>query len=604
MRTSRIAPTLTAAAILAAALLQALWMLWPAWWAPEQWLIGSWTHPDCLSNHWLLEWVAQTLRDGGSLAHTDAYYWPVGDAPVLAGNGAEGISYLPFRMALGPWPRAVPAWLIFVLSLNGLGGYALGRAAGAGHWAALAPMAAMGFCPYVLEELSAGRFSQVSVGWLLLFLASWLRLLEAPGRGRALLAAALLAITCLFYWFYGFFGVFSGGLLLLARGRRPPVGPLTLFALAFLLLVSPWALFFASGWGKIPGVDELVGGAHPQALADSLLPVLPILRAEGHGVIQVMGAGTWLAGLGGLLLVLRRPVASPVGRGLLLLWLLALALMAGPFAWWSPFSLLYGWLPPLRRFWWPSRHVLLVQAAWATLGALAIHRLGARHRAIAPLLGLGIWASQPLLLRLQGTPDRPYMSELSLPPEGYVLLGELGPGALIELPLTPEVASTQQTLIYQLWHHHPLLGGHALWVARVRPPEWDEYVAHNSFLSQIQRFERGEAGASFGFQPEDLQALRAGGARWISLNREYFVFPLRELVADWPLVLRALFGPETLRTGGLAVWDLDAWNGEAKVEAPEFRWPEGLRPGGPELPITGRRPKSPVFPGGGGNIGP
>ena len=40
---------------------------------------------------------------------------PVGDSPLLAGNGSEGFLYLPFHLLLG-WPAAVPALVITIVA--------------------------------------------------------------------------------------------------------------------------------------------------------------------------------------------------------------------------------------------------------------------------------------------------------------------------------------------------------------------------------------------------------------------------------------------------------------------------------------------------------
>ncbi|MDP6933971.1 MAG: hypothetical protein QGG40_13690, partial [Myxococcota bacterium] len=42
----------------------ALQQTWPGWDAPDEWLVGNWVHPDCLSNHWLLVWVTEQLLEG------------------------------------------------------------------------------------------------------------------------------------------------------------------------------------------------------------------------------------------------------------------------------------------------------------------------------------------------------------------------------------------------------------------------------------------------------------------------------------------------------------------------------------------------------------
>ena len=52
--------------------------------------VGNWVHPDNLSNHWLLVWVAERVMSGESLLHNDTYYWPVGDAPLEALRSARG----------------------------------------------------------------------------------------------------------------------------------------------------------------------------------------------------------------------------------------------------------------------------------------------------------------------------------------------------------------------------------------------------------------------------------------------------------------------------------------------------------------------------------
>ena len=156
--------------IIALILALALWTMWPALSAPQDSMVCNWMHPDCISNHWLLVWVAEQMSEGQSILHNDRYYWPIGDAPVLAGNGSEGVLYTLVHGLLG-WPAGATAYLTAILVLNGMGGWALGRAMGAKPWPALIPAAAAISSPYLLGELGAGRFSQVSIGWMLLTLA-------------------------------------------------------------------------------------------------------------------------------------------------------------------------------------------------------------------------------------------------------------------------------------------------------------------------------------------------------------------------------------------------------------------------------------------------
>ncbi len=580
-----------------AALALALWAVTPAWQQPEQWLVGNWTHPDCLSNHWLLAWLAERLAEGESILHNDAYYWPVGDDPVRAGNGAEGLLYLPFHLWLG-WPAATVPYVVLVLSLNGLGGYVLGRSVGAGPWGSLVPLAATGLCPYLLLQLSSGRFSQVSLFWLLFFLAAWLRFLERPRLGNAGLAAFLLAATSFFYWFYGFFGVLAGALFLFVRApkRWPPIGALMAFAVLFLGLIAPWAAVFFGAWDQVVGTSELTAFPHPQAVQDAQLPALPTLVGGGPLVAQAQSWSVVLLALAGVILAVVRTPRDARARGLLLVLASFAALMAGPFAEASPYSLLYGLAEPLRRFWWPSRHVVLVLAVTGLLGGIALTELRARYRWPGLALALAVPLAQPFLLEAQGVPARAKQSPVVLPPEGYTELAELDGGVLLEPPLAPQLGGTQQHLVYQRWHGKTLVSGHALWVDRVRPEAWDAFVAGNSFLSELQRFERGELDTRFSFEGADLQALIDADLAFVGVNREYFALELRDVVKAYPKLMRSLFGVEVVRGKGLKVWDVRGWKGTTEVSIPDLEWPVGLKGANGDQPLNGRRPESPVFP--------
>lgn len=585
----------------------ALHALEPTWWAPDRWLIGNWYHPDCLSNHWLLVWVAERIAQGQSLVHNDRYYWPVGDAPVLAGNGAEGALYMPFHLLFG-WPAGVPYYALLVLTLNGLSGYALARAAGAERWAALTGATAIGALPYALQEMSSGRFNQVSVCWMLFFLASWLRFLEAPSRGRALVSALLLAITSFFYWYYGFFAVIAGGVLLGVRAawerRLPPIGLLALFSAAFLLILSPWAWMFAANWQAVPGTAELAEFPHTEAINQAKGARWPFLVREGTELAHAMSISGFALAVAGAALALwpRRPAGPPAWRGsaalgLVIVWALFWALSLGPLFPGAPYTLLYGLAEPLRRFWWPIRHEAMAQGAAAALGALALSALLTRIRRepARAALGLVFALLGPALFMVQGVRHKVEVSDIKSPPPVYPSLAERGGTGLIEPPLAPELGGAQQHLIYQLYHGKTLLNGTALWVERVRPDAWDVFMAGNSFLAELQRMERGELQTTFRFEAADLESLRAAGFRWISVNREMFPLPLRDLTDTYTGLMTALFGQPVLRGTGIKVWDTGQWKNHTEVTIPAFTWPSHVVPAGPTQRVGGRRPVSLMF---------
>lgn len=585
----------------------ALLALAPAWWQPSGWIVGNWYHPDCLSNHWLMVWVAERVSHGQSLLHNTRYYWPVGDYPVLAGNGTEGVLFTPFYLALG-WPVGVPYYAMLVITLNGLSGWLLARAAGADRWAALLAAVALASQPYALREASSGRFNQFSICWLQLFLASWLYLLDAPSRRRALLSAAALALTAFFYWYYGFFAVLAGATLLGARvlwtRQLPPIRPLAEFSAAFLMFIAPWAYFFWSNWGLIPGTGEVSQFPHPEALNQARPLTWPFLIQEGTEIAHAMSAPGFALATLGVILALRprRPEDPPAWRGpaalgLAAVWGAFYALSTGPMSAYSPYTLLYGLSESLRRFWWPVRHEAVAQAAAAALAALALSAILSRIQSEwkKALLGLLVALSIPLSLRLQGVHGELLLSEAHLPPAVYPTLAKRPGAGLVEPPISPATAGAQQQLIYQLYHGKTLLTGTALWVDRVRPDAWDEMVAQNSFLHAMDELERGRLSTTFSFQGEDLQELVAKGFRWYSINREMFILDLKSLVDTYSTLFTALFGQPALRGTGVKVWDAGQWNGKTEVAIPAFVWPRHLIPGGPSQKVNGKRPVSLSF---------
>jgi len=565
----------------------AVWAMAPAWLAPSSTMVGDWMHPDCISNHWLLTWVSEQLADGSGIIHNDRYYWPVGDAPVIAGNGAEGILYLPFHLALG-WPTGSVVYLTGILILGGMGGWALGRALGAGPTAALIPATAAILSPYVLSELSAGRFSQVSIGWMLFTLAAWLRLLDAPSRPRWLLAGGLWALTALFYWYYAWFVALALGLLLLAHslaGRSIPWRAVAAGAGTAALLISPWAWLFLQSWSEIPGALETF--PPPNAQLDSIFPSVPLLTTTA-GDLGTMSAGLWLLGLLGAVVTLRR--GDMRCRWALCTWVLFSVLAMGPFMAAAPYTVLYEQAAPLRRFWWPLRHVALAGVLWAGLGAVWL-----TGRRWGKPVAVAVVVSAPLLLAWDGAPHQILTTSLDLTPGGYSRLAAMEDGVALQPPLAPEAAGTQLPLLFQRIHKKRLLSGHALWVDRVRPKAWDARVEGNSYLRALMKMERGEAGEALTFDPQDLADLIDQGLRWFILDRSTLPYSLRDVVSAHRVAGDALFGRPVIRDRGLFVWDMSMWNQTSTVSIPAVRWPEDLPFAGPEHPLTAKRPPPSVI---------
>lgn len=576
----------------------ALWLLYPAWLDLDRVLVGDWRHPDVLSNHWLYGWLREQLSSGGSILHNDRYYVPVGDAPYLAGNGGDGLLFA----ALGPrtaWPGSVTLWLLGVLTLNGVTAWGLCRSCGAGRVGSVLGAVVLATSAYLAHELSGGRFAQAALWPLLGFLWAWSSLLERPRWVVAVLAAAALALSFQVYLIYGLWAVGMGGVLLGARLLWDPEGqprralrrlarPLLVFAGSCVILTLPVLGPFLSHWGQLPGVGEGTW-PHPLALEASLpasawfwaggadrAVVLPPLLAV---VLAVVGcAGLLKAGqrdwrLLGLIVI-------GLVFGLLCLGPRLLLPSGEPTAVPGPFVLVYGWLEPLRRFWWPYRHVVGVLVPLAVLAARGFELLVARWKLRSGwLAAAGLVLLLPLDLGLRGGQVGAASSWWE-PPPAYAAMAELPGEVMLELPLSPALVTTQQSLTYQQLHGKALVNGHAAWVARVRPRAWDTWVQSNSFLERLQEYEQGRLHGPFAFRPEDVLALHRQGVRLLVVNREYLPGPLFPLSERYEAIFTRLFGAPVYRfRDQIAVWDIARYTMAGSVEARGYRLPAELLTG-------------------------
>ncbi len=550
---------------------------------PAAHTFGNWHHPDCLGNHWLLVWVAERLGAGESLLHNDRYYFPFGDAPWLAGNGSEGFLYAPFH-ALWGWPTAVGLYGLAVLWWNGFAGYLLGRAGGAGPWGSLLVLAALGVNVYVMQELNAGRFSQADVGFWLAALAAYLALLERPSWRLAVACGAAVAIASALYWYHGVFFALAALCLTAARLPRVPWRHVGAAAGVAVLGVAPLLALFLSNWTLVPGTEDLSWPRDmPQLDAAALVWPFAVREGEHRGqatALTVLVLAAWALvqaarGRSG-----HRRLDLGLGLTAVVAWLRALG-TAAPL-----YEALYGLHETLRRFWWPYRHVLILQAALALLAARALASLPGPR----PVLGLAAAASVPLCLLLQKDPIHLHYTRVT-PAPFHQALADQPAEVLLGLPFTPQVANSQLPLVYQLWHGKKMVNGHAPWVRRVRPPAWDERLRDNSFLAALAAYERGDlAEGTLSFGATDLQALRDDGLAWIWLDRELFPVRLAEAHSGFAAILTALFGEPVLTGPDRAAWSTAAWTGATEVPAPAWTWPERLRHGGRDTPLMSRLP--------------
>lgn len=581
---------LVAAVIVSTA--SALFVLYPSWLDLHHAVVGDWRHPDMISNHWLYRWVAERVRASGLplaggpnafpklLIHNDRYYWPVGDAPWLAGNGSDAVPATLLSLWFD-WPGSVTLWAVLTVTLNGLGGWALARATGAGWAGSLVAAGALALFPYVAHEMMGARFSQAPLYWFAGFLAVWIRLLERPRLQTALMAGVLYGATAFTYWYYGLWAAMLGATLF---AFKPNARALAAFLPVALATTVPLLAVFLTRWDRIPGTASNVF-PNPLAIEASLPFTFPLW---GGSVDRAEVAIPLAVTVGAVAAAVRWRELPWWGRGGLVAGTLFYLLALGPDLLLPNgtdtgipglYRLVYAGAAPLRRFWWPYRHVVPMTLALLPLAARGVDGLLSpppRGRVKIPLTWLA-----PLIVLLTPPELAARGGRISVPtswwesPPVYQKLATLPGQAIIELPLSAAIATQQQSLSYQWVHHKKLVNGHAMWVDRVRPRAWDEWVKGNSFLSMLQRFEEGKLFGPFAFKPEDVDALRHDlGIRLIVVNAEYFPRALYGLVPGYKRIFNQLFGPPVLSfRDQLFAWDLERYRYAGAVDAPEFRLP-------------------------------
>ena len=107
-------------------------------------------------------------------------------------------------------------------------------------------------------------------------------------------------------------------------------------------------------------------------------------------------------------------------------------------------------------------------------------------------MSVGLALLIPFSLWLQG--DRPFHANhtpIEHPVDAYTLIADLDREALMMHPINPKIANTQLPLLLQLTHQKRLLTGHGMWVDRVRPEAWDQFVASNTLLASLSAYEEG-----------------------------------------------------------------------------------------------------------------
>jgi hypothetical protein len=239
------------------------------------------------------------------------------------------------------------------------------------------------------------------------------------------------------------------------------------------------------------------------------------------------------------------------------------------------FEVVYGWASPLRRFWWPSRHLLIynIAVAW-------IVSLGIQHIAWSKGTLVFVLFSIPFSLWVQG--DRPFHAmhtPIEWPISDYQEISKLSGDVILSPPLSPKIAVTQLPLLFQMQHQKRLLTGHALWVDRVRPVQWDDMMSNNSVLSLLQGYEEGTCNGLQRITEEDMMDIQNMGVDLVVLDSHNIPRTHMDLVPNLATMYTELWGVPIWRGEGIQVWGTEHWTGILEITCPSRTLPATMKYG-------------------------
>ena len=575
----------------------------PAWHSPGT-VVGD-VHSSLLAEgSWALTRLPDVLREGAGFLHTTQVWAMSGGEATWTHGRLAALQALPFY-AVTSYPLVSSLAAVAVVIANVLASAWLIRVAGAGRVLALAGALFTGAGPYVVGELARGDLGSATVWPLALALAGWIAAIRAPTPRGSWRAAALTILAACLYTPYGLFVLGAAGMLAAARWHaersfealRPLVPAASISSVVLLVLL--WASSRALATPSSPSAAAIAGS----------LPFHSLVWPPADGASRDWVPWLWLV-LAGVGWVFRERAEAPwILRGLgvasVVSWVLALGpclvtadgVAAGSH---MPFHVVYGLFPLLRWFVAPYQHLALLGMGVATVGAVGIDtytRSRPRLAGAVAVLGVLGLTMEPMARGLAVTAP---VSRLALSPTWVEEFAELPPGIMLFTPLEGRMRLHDGDLLLSGPLRHALFTGPRPWDDLARPAAFDALLERSSFLSELQRFERGQEIAGdpqranrFTYDPADLQALCDGGLRWVVVWDPMYARLIQRLAPATRQLFQTLSGAPILQGEGISVYDLTHGDPAGNVTAPAWRMPKGVVIGSGSAPMEGH----PMAPG-------
>ncbi|MDQ7824828.1 MAG: hypothetical protein RDV48_18665 [Candidatus Eremiobacteraeota bacterium] len=469
---------------------------------------------DLEGNLWVQWYVHKALSSGISPFYTALDYYPYGcNLLLLLGNMADAFLSLPFQLLFHRWAY-FNVMCMAVIIANALSGYALGRTL-------LFSPAVSFICglvgalnPYVLFEISHGRVAQSMIFPMMLYLLCALRFFRGTATRRDLFLAALsFVISCLFYWFYGFFLVMVTFLYLcwlLASKERGVLKKAAALACLSALMLVPVILPYWSAYKHsdsdtgirfftdFPPGDSVMNGAfegnikYILALSESLrnpfsmthfssppTMVLAIFFLPFAALLFMKGAPRFWGAVFLFFFLISLGPYMKVGDTFYV------TALGSPVP--LPYLLFYKYLPFFSRLYYPYRMESVMVLSMVIMTGYALSRFMKREG-----LPLGAkWGIVSLILLLYGgeLTLKGYLPvQVSRPcaPAFYSMISREGAIALVNVP----IGYCHDAVLYQIYHGKAMLGGPGEFDVMRYPGRYKRFIEENALLCRFFTLEK------------------------------------------------------------------------------------------------------------------
>ena len=491
--------------------------------------------------------VHDALTSGRFDLSDPAQFYPFGYNPIHTngGNVLEMLVSGVARLVL-PWPTWLGVAALLWIPLNLLAFVPLARRLWQSPHAIMAASAVWAIFPPCIDQMSAGRLTQVALVGLPLAVAGLLELAEIGSRTAIRLAVLGLVLSGVGYWFNALFVAMLVPLFLWHGARHRPwksiatdlvvVGALALVLVAPLLIIVFWPRL-SGEWMPGTHIDptemnivfgdalKLVGGQ-----AAGMVNWLPYVMMIGIGL--TLWRGRRRALWGGLALFC---VVCSLGPGQAI----------GDATYRMPYWWLWKAVPGLARMFHPERWMLLGGVFLTILATDGLARTRPRWTWVLPIAVFAqLWIRDVVPMKTWSP---------IVPDHWQALSEEADQGAIIVFPLH----RSQMAGSHQWAHGRALYGGMVEDQPWAQPQAWREYAQNNELLKSLRALSYGKAG-ELAFGPTDIARLRKDGFTRVVYDRFSWSRMPRPVSYDPEPYLRRAFGAPLHHSQAGTVWALES----------------------------------------------